>query len=306
MTIPEILDQLKLYTGKFPMAAIRAAIEQREAITAELLREFEEIAAHGEEYAGRENYMLHVFAVFLLAQFREKRAFQPLVKLVSLPGELPFDLFGDTITERLSGLLGTLYDGDRAALERLAQSEEVNKFVRSAALDSFIVLERAGQISREDVIGYFRELFQGGLKREHSYAWDGLICSCADLPAPELLQEVRQAYADGLVNPGVADLPGIERDLLAGTEVIKSRGRGRYSLVTDVIAEMEWWAAFRAEPRYTASGIKKMKTPPLPELSWESSGSPSTGFRRAPKIGRNDPCPCGSGKKYKRCCHAKK
>ncbi|PYU20285.1 MAG: hypothetical protein DMG30_21520, partial [Acidobacteria bacterium] len=20
------------------------------------------------------------------------------------------------------------------------------------------------------------------------------------------------------------------------------------------------------------------------------------------KIGRNDPCPCGSGKKYKRCC----
>ena len=26
-------------------------------------------------------------------------------------------------------------------------------------------------------------------------------------------------------------------------------------------------------------------------------------FRRAePKIGRNEPCPCGSGKKYKRCC----
>ena len=24
--------------------------------------------------------------------------------------------------------------------------------------------------------------------------------------------------------------------------------------------------------------------------------------RAAPKIGRNDPCPCGSGKKYKKCC----
>jgi SWIM/SEC-C metal-binding protein len=24
--------------------------------------------------------------------------------------------------------------------------------------------------------------------------------------------------------------------------------------------------------------------------------------RAAPKIGRNDPCPCGSGKKFKRCC----
>jgi uncharacterized protein YecA (UPF0149 family) len=24
--------------------------------------------------------------------------------------------------------------------------------------------------------------------------------------------------------------------------------------------------------------------------------------RKSPKIGRNDPCPCKSGKKYKRCC----
>jgi uncharacterized protein YecA (UPF0149 family) len=30
------------------------------------------------------------------------------------------------------------------------------------------------------------------------------------------------------------------------------------------------------------------------------------GFRTAPdKAGRNDPCPCGSGLKYKKCCAAK-
>jgi uncharacterized protein YecA (UPF0149 family) len=29
----------------------------------------------------------------------------------------------------------------------------------------------------------------------------------------------------------------------------------------------------------------------------------TTPWRRAyPKIGMNDPCPCGSGKKYKKCC----
>jgi uncharacterized protein len=28
----------------------------------------------------------------------------------------------------------------------------------------------------------------------------------------------------------------------------------------------------------------------------------STLFARNPKVGRNDPCPCGSGKKYKKCC----
>jgi preprotein translocase subunit SecA len=31
---------------------------------------------------------------------------------------------------------------------------------------------------------------------------------------------------------------------------------------------------------------------------------PSTVRRTQPKVGRNDPCPCGSGKKYKRCCGA--
>lgn len=31
-----------------------------------------------------------------------------------------------------------------------------------------------------------------------------------------------------------------------------------------------------------------------------SSGAPLP--RHVAKIGRNDPCPCGSGKKFKRCC----
>ena len=32
---------------------------------------------------------------------------------------------------------------------------------------------------------------------------------------------------------------------------------------------------------------------------FEPSASP---VRAEPKIGRNEPCPCGSGKKYKKCC----
>ena len=44
MTIPEILKELEPYTGRFPMDAMRAAIEQREAITPELLRVLESVA----------------------------------------------------------------------------------------------------------------------------------------------------------------------------------------------------------------------------------------------------------------------
>ena len=31
---------------------------------------------------------------------------------------------------------------------------------------------------------------------------------------------------------------------------------------------------------------------------------PGTVVRTGPKVSRNDPCPCGSGKKFKRCCGA--
>jgi uncharacterized protein len=34
----------------------------------------------------------------------------------------------------------------------------------------------------------------------------------------------------------------------------------------------------------------------------ESFDNATTFRRTVPKIGRNDPCPCGSGKKFKQCC----
>ena len=42
------------------------------------------------------------------------------------------------------------------------------------------------------------------------------------------------------------------------------------------------------------------------DLEAEESGeSPPTTLRRGQRISRNDPCPCGSGKKFKKCCYGK-
>ncbi|WP_295421083.1 SEC-C metal-binding domain-containing protein [Sulfurovum sp.] len=53
-------------------------------------------------------------------------------------------------------------------------------------------------------------------------------------------------------------------------------------------------------------GLRKERSTPrpvnqfgVPLGGWEDVSEPSTVDR---KIGRNDPCPCGSGKKYKKCC----
>ncbi|NLA90327.1 MAG: preprotein translocase subunit SecA, partial [Synergistaceae bacterium] len=43
------------------------------------------------------------------------------------------------------------------------------------------------------------------------------------------------------------------------------------------------------------------EAPPLPVAVGEGPRQP---LRKGPRVGRNDPCPCGSGKKYKHCCGA--
>lgn len=300
MTIPEILKELEPYTGKFPMKAMKAAIEQREAITPELLRVLEAVAENPAEWARREDYMLHVFAIHLLAQFREKRAYPLLVKIVSAPGEIPFDLFGDTITEGLKQLFASVYDGDPARLQSLVDSEQVNEYVRDAAINAFLVLEHSGQMARDEVVNYFRSLFDGRLQRTPSYAWSSLVCAVADLPAPELLEQVRQAYTDELVDEQVAHLEGIERDILSG----KQPRRDDHALITDAINEMEWWASFHPEDSQPAKLAVPAVPPPEQPMPAPGSYVPQQPFVRGPKVGRNDPCPCGSGRKFKKCCGA--
>jgi len=47
-----------------------------------------------------------------------------------------------------------------------------------------------------------------------------------------------------------------------------------------------------------AANYKKNKARGMPE----NRGKVVPFKRDSPKVGRNDPCPCGSGKKYKKCC----
>jgi len=46
---------------------------------------------------------------------------------------------------------------------------------------------------------------------------------------------------------------------------------------------------------------EKIENKPVAVIS-QSQGSTARKPLKTKKIGRNDPCPCGSGKKYKYCC----
>jgi hypothetical protein len=259
--------------------------------------------------------MLHMFASYLLAQFRDKRAYRPLTRILAAPGDTTDKLFGETITERIENILASVYDGDPEPIKRLVEGEDVDEFVRGAAVDTFMVLTHTGQIPRQEVVDYYQELFRGKLRREYTQVWNSLSCAVADLPAPELIEDLRQAFKDDLVDPGYADLAKLERGAHVPFEKKDDWKREKLTLlISDTVSEMSWWAAFdpddrpkppvsHGEPIEPALPLRPIGHDELADASPETA--PSAGIRRGPKIGRNDPCPCGSGKKYKKCCLGK-
>jgi tetratricopeptide (TPR) repeat protein len=81
---------------------------------------------------------------------------------------------------------------------------------------------------------------------------------------------------------------------------------GSYSLITDAISAMEGWACFKP-PERPVQKAKLEKTKSLKKL--QRSLNVKLPLYEEPmrshKIGRNEPCPCESGKKYKKCCLGK-
>src|SRR5262249_44973737 len=103
----------------------------------------------------------------------------------------------------------------------------------------------------------------------------------------------KQAYRDGLVDPGNISMDDVRHDFALGKRGVLARlaDDRHHRMVRDTIKEMEWWACFQPEWKHEPD------PPPPVSIANRARLVPV-----APKIGRNDPCPCGSGKKYKKCC----
>ncbi len=74
-----------------------------------------------------------------------------------------------------------------------------------------------------------------------------------------------------------------------------------------VAATREQQLAAQAAVQDITRSIQRKKERELAELQFvggEASSSPKRPVLKGQKVGRNDPCPCGSGKKYKKCCGA--
>jgi len=300
MEITEILRQFERATGRFARTAVEAAVARREEITPELLCILEDAVDRAVELDAEGDYMAHLYAMFLLAQFRETRAYPLVVRFASLPGDLLDSLCGDFITQDLGQVLASVCGGELEGIQSLIENAGSDEWARGAALGSLVTLVAAGQKSRDEMVSYFASLFRGRLVRQWSHVWDVLVSCSSDLYPAELLDDIERAYEDGLVDPRYIGFDDVKRDLAMGKDQVLARlaDDPHRRLVEDTVKEMGWWACFRdVQPRHEKNaGPASATAEPQPIAA--SSQIKST----RPKTGRNEPCPCGSGKKYKKCC----
>lgn len=171
-----------------------------------------------------------------------------------------------------------------AALRDLARDRKVNWYMRLQALDTVIAdAERRGEGDLESALDWV-----AGFAADETDDWDlRLLCATTLLAFPRerhrpLLEELARRQS--------------RREAAFTREELDAAYAGQ-PRVPDWRERADPWGFY--DPVHIAERQQRWA-----EVAKEEDAEPvvATYTREAPKVGRNDPCPCGSGKKYKKCC----
>jgi hypothetical protein len=212
-----------------------------------------------------------------LGQIRATEAIEPLLRLTEtytdddwLAYELPI-VFAMIGAETLPHLQSFLADSSRELGARLIMPTALRRLGETDA----DVGERCRAVLRDQLAGH----------ADQSPELNGFVISALiDLEARDDIDLIREAFAAGTVDLSVAgDIEDVEVEF--GVQTHRTTDPPPYFIQ---VAE----TASRQPGRL--SDLVNQLYRPTPQPA-----------RGKPKVGRNEPCPCGSGRKYKRCCGAR-
>lgn len=230
----------------------------------------------------------HCHAVFLLGALESKEGLKLLKKILSRDLDFVEGLFGDIITECLHWPLSRMSRDNPSELYKIARDNSLYWTIRSAAVRAgveqcFIYPER-----RKKFVEYFRKLLKSS-EKDPEADWPTTLVSGISTMAPnELREEITELFDKDLIALGRIDREGMEESY--------QKPSFYYMTVDDDIFSIYdsygWMIAWN-DP------VVKEKREENKEEKDSYSLEP---IRREHKTGRNEPCICGSGKKYKKCC----
>ena len=300
-----IADKLFIADFGFPTESVIEAREHWGELRANFLEELRAAVINPARVVNEEN-ALFLYAIFLAAEKRDAE-FEPLLlELLRLPYEQVYDLLGDGIIDSAGRCLASVHVGDDAPLLALAADPVLNVYVRLVAVDAMQVRVMEGDADADTLADFLFGIAQGlavmlrddtkwqagAITDDDDELFQSLVSSIAALGATRYFPAFEQWDRDEIINHFYDDFDHLRTTMFASLEDRRASMRKPH-YVRDVIAEMSWWACFTEyeESLREAGDLENYAAPlTLPFV------------RGQPKIGRNDPCPCGSGKKFKKCC----
>jgi hypothetical protein len=295
MPLDEILDTLAsgegnrgLYLG---LAQVRAA-DAAPRLLGLLTR-----AADGEALSETDERLLF-FGTHILGGARNAAAFVPLMRLLRRPEHELDTLFGDAIPETLPRIVAGVFDGDVETLFGIAADRTTDLFVRQSLLGAIAFLTWDGRIDKAATRTFLERFHDERLGDSEDdadgVAWDAWQNAIALLGWRDLSPRVEAAFRDGRIYKGISTIEDYQRDLTLAEMQPESYlrfTRASLGYIEDIGEALEWLPS-----DYDEFGSEPDSLPP----SYYAPREPVTNpFRH---VGRNDPCPCGSGKKAKKCC----
>ena len=227
----------------------------------------------------------------LLGEKAETAAFAPLCRLL-LDAEASELILGDGITSTLCALLISTYDGGLAALQAVIEAQGADDFAREAALLALACLTRIGRVPEAATRAYLQRLLTEMQPQAEHIIWFRGQLAAAYLGYSELSEPADELFRRGFVDETIWDIGHFRADLKrtlddpTGMAGFEHDGIGPF---TDAIGELGKWSGFSSEDDKAA----------FDEPDYEVQEPIINPLRG---VGRNDPCPCGSGNKFKKCC----
>jgi hypothetical protein len=296
----EILAELDAPFGVLPVRAIRAARECRDRVVPGLMQLIErgtQEIGEGKEPERSGSF----FAFFLLIEFRASEAFETIARAISLPGDGPFQLFGDGIHNALPLAVPAMAHERLDELLTMIRNRELNEFVRWALQTGLVYLVAGGLRSREEIVEHLRALLIEAIENKDFEGVLAAVTSLNDLYPEEAYEDIERAFDLGLVDEFTIRLRNIDQQLARGKDHVLQRLREKSVHIEDTVETLKHWAAFQPkEPKPPVRPTPQTRSRPhlFPSVPEPSSISRNV----EPRVGRNEPCPCGSGKKFKKCC----
>jgi hypothetical protein len=252
-------------------------------------------AADGEALTEDEATLLFR-GLYILGGGRDPQAFEPLLRLLRRPSDEVEWLLGDAITESLPRIAAGVFDGNADALFAAIVDRRLDEFVREALLGAATFLAWEGRIERETMARFLERFYEERLAEDEDIAWIAWLNAVALLGLCPLAPLVERAWQEGRILDGILEPSDFAADLARAEREPEDIGRfkdANLGYIDDVLDALSWTRRGE-ELEADAAGE------PFPEADWLSDNEPVINPWR--HVGRNDPCPCGSGKKAKRCC----